>query len=404
VSALLGRAGHRVLLLERAPVPRPRLCTHALMPSALPVLAELGVLDAVRSAGAQPWWGVRLSMEGTRIEADLPRRGAYAPYGLSLRRHLLDPILFGAAARAPGVEARIGWTAAAPLLDGRAVRGLRVRAPDGAEHLLRCRLVVAGDGRRSALLAAAGSLPRELPNRHTAWIGYVAGLPAEPRPKLEALYRDGRSVSLLPSDAGLRVAGVVAPGNRWQLAEAAEQMLRVMRSFPELRGRSADARVVSPPVAVRGLRNAARMTAVPGIVPAGDAALQSDPAFGQGIAWALRGARRLATAIDAALRAPGDGPLLIPSSASREPLALPLTLGMSVFSAIPPGSLLERLFIRSVANAPITSTFALRIASGFATAPPDRATGRSATTFLRDVLVPVRFAPPTAGRSSRRSR
>src|SRR5262249_19771363 len=183
VSALLGRAGHRVLLLERAPVPRPRLCTHALMPSALPVLAELGVLDAVRSAGAQPWWGVRLSMEGTRIEADRPRRGAYAPYGLSLRGHLLDPILFGAAERAPGVEARIGWTAAAPLLDGRAVHGLRVRAPDGAEHLLRCRLVVAGDGRRSALLAGAGRPPPRPPPPPPPPVRHPPRPPAPPPPQ-----------------------------------------------------------------------------------------------------------------------------------------------------------------------------------------------------------------------------
>src|SRR5215210_769897 len=67
-ATVLGRAGRRVLLVDRGGVPRPRLCTHALMPSAIPVLQELGVLDAVLGAGAQAWWGVRLFMEGTRIE------------------------------------------------------------------------------------------------------------------------------------------------------------------------------------------------------------------------------------------------------------------------------------------------------------------------------------------------
>src|SRR5215208_1887264 len=107
-AALLGRAGYGVLLVDRARVPRPRLCTHALMPSAVPVLDELGVLDAVLGAGAQAWWGVRLFMEGTRIEADLPRRGAAAPFGLSLRRQLLDPILFRAAERSAGVRVWLG--------------------------------------------------------------------------------------------------------------------------------------------------------------------------------------------------------------------------------------------------------------------------------------------------------
>ena len=393
VAAFLGRAGRRVLLVDRARVPRPRLCTHALMPSALPVLGDLGVLEAVLAAGAQPWWGVRLMMEGTPIEADLPQRGAAAPFGLSLRREYLDPILFSAATREPCVEAALGWTALAPLVERGGVRGLRLRAPDGSHHAVRARLIVAADGRRSRLLAAAGSRPRTLPNRHAAWIAYVAGVPREPRPALEAYYRGGRSVSLLPADGGLRVAGVVVPANRWRRSDAAAHMLSTMRAFPELRERLADAHITSPPVDVRGLRNATRLNTMPGMAPAGDAALQSDPAFGQGIAWALRGARRLARAIDVALNAPGDEPVIVPASAAREPLALPLTLGMSAFSAIPPGSLLERIVVRSAARSPRTSALALRFATGFATAAPDNGPRRGPGTFLREVLIPSPALP-----------
>jgi 2-polyprenyl-6-methoxyphenol hydroxylase-like FAD-dependent oxidoreductase len=388
VAALLGRAGHRVLLVDRSGVPRPRLCTHALMPSAVPVLADLGVLDAVLAAGAQRWWGVRLLMEGTRIEADLPRRGAAVPFGLSLRRELLDPILFGAASGAPGVSVRLGWEALGLLRGTGGVSGLSLRAPDGSVRHVRSRIVVAGDGRRSRLMAAAGCAPRTLPNRHVAWIAYIAGIPAEPRPKLEAFYRRGGSVSLLPADAGLRVAGVVAPGNRWPRREAASRMLGALRGFPELRARLADARVVSPPVAVRGLRNAVRLRTLPGLVPAGDAALQSDPAFGQGIAWALRGARRLAAAIDRALQGGGEGPLAVPATAALEPLWLPLTLGMSAFSAIPPGSLLERLLVRGAAQGPITSTLMLRLAVGFSSAARDTCR-RTPAAFVRDVIRPL---------------
>jgi len=389
LSALLGRAGHSVLLLDRAGMPRPRLCTHALMPSALPVLEELGILAEVVNAGAQRWWGVRLSMEGTRIEASLPRRGAAAPYGLSLRREFLDPILFGAASQTPGVSVRLGWEALAPVLADGTVRGLVVRSPDGTVSTVRARLVVACDGRRSGLLAAAGVVTRSLPNRHVAWIAYVDGIPTEERPALEAYYRNGRSVSLLPCDGGLRVAGVVMPGSAWSRREAPGRMLAAMRAIPELWQRVAEARIVSSPVAVRGLRNAVRLALPPGLAAAGDAALQSDPAFGQGISWALRGARRLATAIDRALRAAPDGPVQIPPSAAREPLSLPLTLGMSAFSAIPPGSLLERLIVRSASQSPKSSALALRAAVGFATAAPDGGLRRSPTTFLRDVVTPL---------------
>jgi len=162
-----------------------------------------------------------------------------------------------------------------------------------------------------------------------------------------------------------------------------------MRAMPELCGRLAAARIVSEPVAVRGLRNAVRLRTVPGLAPAGDAALQSDPAFGQGIAWALRGARRLARAAGAALARPGEGPVTVPATAALEPLSLPLTLGMSAFSAIPPGSMLERLIVRSAARAPITSTLALRFAAGFASAAPDGVGRRPAAAFVRDIVRPL---------------
>jgi menaquinone-9 beta-reductase len=391
-AALLGRAGRRVLLVDRAGVPRPRLCTHALMPSALPVLRELGVLDAMLEAGAQRWWGARLWLEGTHLEAPLPSRGTAAPFGLSLRREILDPILFDAASAAPDVSIRLGWDASRPLLRDGCVTGLRLRSPDGVQHEIRARLVVAADGRRSRLLRMAGAASLTLPNRHSAWIAYVDGVPREDRPALEAYYQGARSVSLLPCDAGLRVAGVVAPDNGWPRREAASRMLAAMAAMPGLSRRVRDASIVSEPVQVRGLRNMVRLMTPPGIVAAGDAALQSDPAFGQGISWALRGARQVALAADRALQSAAEGPVFVDSAAPREPWSLPLFLGMSAVSAIPPGSLLEQLLIKSAARAPITSTLVLRLATGFAAAAPDEGPGRSPTTFLRDVLAPL---PPS---------
>lgn len=387
VSAYLGRAGHRVVLLDRAAIPRPRLCTHAIMPAAVPVLDDLGVLPAILAAGAQRWWGVRLSMEGTRIEARLPRLGAAVPFGVSLRRESLDPILLHAAERT-GVTLGIGWEALAPLVERGSVVGLRVRSPSGENQTVRCRLVVACDGRHSPLLTQVHTRSHTLPNRHVAWIAYIAGIPFEERPALEAYYRNGRSVSLLPCDSGLRVAGVVAPGNAWTPPKAAERMLATMRTFPELDQRIDNARIVTQPISVRGLRNMVRSALVPGLVAAGDAAVQSDPSFGQGITWALRGARRLAVQVDRALQTTAGSPVTIAPAAAREPLSLPLLFGMSVFSAIPPGSMLERLLIRSVARSPYSSTVALRLAVGFATAAADAGPRRTPTTFLREVLTP----------------
>src|SRR5579871_3527568 len=105
-ATLLGRRGVRVLLLDRARFPRPKLCTHAIMPAGLPVLDRLGVLPALEAAGAQRWYGVRLWLNGASFAEPLPRRRTAFAYGLSLRRPALDSVLVEAACRTPNVELR----------------------------------------------------------------------------------------------------------------------------------------------------------------------------------------------------------------------------------------------------------------------------------------------------------
>src|SRR5579883_2499270 len=105
-ATLLGRAGVRVLLLDRAAFPRPKLCTHAIMPAGLPVLERLGVMPALEAAGAQRWYGVRLWLNGTTFAEPLPSRRTAYPFGLSLRRPALDAALLEEARATPNVEVR----------------------------------------------------------------------------------------------------------------------------------------------------------------------------------------------------------------------------------------------------------------------------------------------------------
>ena len=49
-ATLLARKGYRVALLERERFPRPHI-GESLLPASIPVLAELGALEAVRAAG-----------------------------------------------------------------------------------------------------------------------------------------------------------------------------------------------------------------------------------------------------------------------------------------------------------------------------------------------------------------
>ncbi len=391
VAALLAGHGYRVLLLERGQIPHPRLCTHAIMPAGLPVLAELGVLDQVEAAGAQRWWGVSLLFNGVPIHAPLPAGWPRFPYGLSLRRQYLDPILLGAVNRQPAAEVRVGWSIDALIGGGGVVMGVRARQPDGDVRRIGARLVVAADGRHSRLARAARLPERVFPNRHIALIGYLAGVPREERPCLEAFHDHGRSASMLPADHGLRVVGVVAPPERWPRDQWPRRMLDELGRYPGMAERLRDARFVSDPVAVRGLRNVVRRPARCGFVAVGDAALHSDPAFGQGISWALRSGSRLARAAATAL-ARGEGPVLVPAPAgiAWDPTLVPLFVGTSLLSAVPPASHLERLIMTAATASPPATTTALRLLLSLVATPRPAPPARIAAAWLRGALTPVR--------------
>jgi 2-polyprenyl-6-methoxyphenol hydroxylase-like FAD-dependent oxidoreductase len=385
-ASLLAGRGWRVLLLDRGESPHPRLCTHAIMPAGLPVLDRMGVLDEVEAAGAQRWWGVKLSLNGVPVHAPLPESWSAHPYGLSLRRQLLDPLLLDAVVRQPSAEVRLGWSAEGLLGRDGVVLGVRVRDPEGGRRCIGARLVVAADGRRSRLARAARLPERRLPNRHTALIAYVDGVPREERPCLEGFYDEGRSASMLPADAGLRVVGVMTPPDRWPRAEWPERMLAELRRYPGMAERLRDARLVTAPTPARGLRNLLRRPSRPGFVAVGDAAAQTDPAFGQGISWALRSGGRLAEAADTVL-AHGAGPAIVRTGEVWEPVFLPLFYGISVFSSVPPGSMWERLIVAAAAGSPITTAAALRLVLGFAVSPaPHGSSRRTAAAWTRHAL------------------
>ena len=91
------RAGLDVLLVDRAVFPREKACAEYLSPEAGRDLEELGVLAEVEAAGAQQLAGMRIVSDDG---ADVTGRFAGAhdftphrPYGLAVRRSVLDTIL-----------------------------------------------------------------------------------------------------------------------------------------------------------------------------------------------------------------------------------------------------------------------------------------------------------------------
>src|SRR5581483_2204548 len=177
-----------------------------------------------------------------------------------------------------------------------------------------------------------------------------------------------------------------APPGSWPAGSWSDRLLGELRRYAPLRARLARARVVSPPVAVRGLRNVWRESTTPGLLLLGDAAVQTDPLFGQGISWALRGGEWAANDVLARLGEHTGERRSISLQQVRSRTFVHRFLGMSAFSTVPPGSMVERLLIAGAAASPKSTALVLRLILGFATVSREQAPRRSLATWLREAL------------------
>ncbi|MFE5596239.1 NAD(P)/FAD-dependent oxidoreductase [Streptomyces sp. NPDC056549] len=174
----LARAGHRVLVLDRTTFPSDTLSTHLIHQPGIAALARWDLLHDLQATGCPPIERVQYEVAGIRLEGCgrgvAGQRAAYAP-----RRHILDPLLAEAAAKA-GAEIRQGCRVTKLLHDstGRVVgveasyAGKTIR-----EH---ARLVIGADGMRSTVADLSGATAiTQHPRLTCAYYSYWQDLPAD---------------------------------------------------------------------------------------------------------------------------------------------------------------------------------------------------------------------------------
>jgi 2-polyprenyl-6-methoxyphenol hydroxylase-like FAD-dependent oxidoreductase len=149
-ALLLARAGHRVLLLDRARFPSDTLSGLYIHQPGVERLARWGVLDRIRESGCPPLREVSYRVADVCVSGPAPTLpgvdGAYAP-----RRYVLDTALAEAAAAAGAdVRDRTSVTGLTTDGDGR-VTGVRLREAGGVEVTEQARLVIGADGMRSTV-------------------------------------------------------------------------------------------------------------------------------------------------------------------------------------------------------------------------------------------------------------
>ncbi len=295
LAALLARRGVSVALVEQVELPRDTLSSHVFEADALAFLDRLGVTDRLRATQARFANHVDLRVEDVHLPAaEWPLRPGDTGGLTSIRRHVLDPILAGAAEEA-GATVRMGTKVTGLVeLEGR-VAGVRA----GGEEL-RARLVVGADGRGSTVADHCGSRKYNVsPNERGLYWAFFEGASPAADPTFVSHRWDDRFILGLESDAGLYQVIVwpeLADVERFK-GDLDGMFAEQVASCEAVAGATAGARRVGKLAGAIRWLGFFREASGPGWVLAGDAGHFKDPAPGRGIGDAFLQADALAPAI-----------------------------------------------------------------------------------------------------------
>ncbi len=290
-SRELARSGLRVLLVDRAHFPREKVCGACLGPAAVDALCGAGLGALLDELGAPTLGAISLRFGERRVR--LPLRG-----GRVLSRRALDAALVREAIAA-GAEFLGGVRAE---LDRSADENRTVALHDRESvACARARFVIAADGLSSDLLRSAG-VPERAARSSRIGVGAIAP-PAEP-----AVQGVVRTVTMVVDRAGYIGFTPLEDGSLDLAAALDPEAVRaaggpgalVARAFDRARIRGVSPEALEwrgTPVLTRRPRRpyAERILAI------GDAAGYVEPFTGEGIGWALVGARSVAPIVVRAL-------------------------------------------------------------------------------------------------------
>ncbi|MGD9895201.1 MAG: NAD(P)/FAD-dependent oxidoreductase [Dehalococcoidia bacterium] len=310
-ATTLARRGLRVLLLERAHFPREHI-GESLLPASMPILEDLGVLDAIRAEGFVPKWGATMvwGREPAPWSWYFRETNQQYPHAFQVWRPRFDQLLLENA-RDNGVEVCEGHTVLDVLFDqaGRAT-GVRY-VGNGEARTVAARMVVDASG-QGALIGRRLGLRRWDPFfQNLAVYGYFNGAQRLPSPDegnifIES-YEHGWFWNIpLPNDV-MSVGAVVDRRIGQDEIRRDGPLSFLMGQIAQARNTAAmlrDARMAEGPVIIKDWSYVSDAVTGDGWVLVGDAACFIDPLFSSGVHLALSSGILAAAWVVTALKRP----------------------------------------------------------------------------------------------------
>lgn len=303
----LARRGFAVALADRKAFPRGKPCGEFLSPECVPYLDALGEGELLARVGAWEVAGMRLSAAGAIAHGRFRALGdsRHGRAGFGIRRERFDHELVRAAARAGATFLpRHEFVGLQRDPAGR-VTGATLRDADGAERAIASRFVVGADGVHSRVARALG-VQRAVPwLQQFAVTTHFAGV-APRRSAAVHLFPRG-FFAATTVDEGLFSVNVVLPKAELRSDAAHDHdalLQRKLADAPDLLATLADARRTTPWRGIGPFAHDVTSPVAPGALLVGDAAGYCDPLTGEGIYFALVGAKAAADALAGALDHP----------------------------------------------------------------------------------------------------
>jgi menaquinone-9 beta-reductase len=290
VAALVGDAGYRVLLVDRAHFPSDTLSTHFFRGAGLlAVLSRLGLIEQVLALGPPPLRHEYLYEDGgAEPMVGPPQDPGEIGFCLSVRRQPLDHLLVQRATTPATVDFLEATRVTALITEGQRVVGARLAAPSG-ERAVRTRVVVGADGRHSTVARVVKpALEQQAPAYRALYYCYLRGF-LGPGGRLP----DGAEFSLIgdelayvfPSDGGVTCVAMSINMGEFAALDRSQSDWFATRigNHPGFARRFAEATQVSRLLGCGPEPNFVRVPTGPGWALVGDAGQHQDPWSGIGM-------------------------------------------------------------------------------------------------------------------------
>lgn len=306
LASLLGDAGHRVLLLDRAHFPSDTLSTHFFRAPALRAFERIGVREQVEATAPRLTVDYNV-IDGIVFPEAIDKPEDY-PYYLCVRRITLDDILVSRARSTPGTELREGAVVTDLLWRADECVGVRWKGANGAISA-RARVVVGADGVHSTVASKIEpQVEHQEPVQRAMYYAYYSGVPAQDGPAAEFHFLGNTLVYCIPTDADLTLLAATVPIEAFAefKRDPERNLVERLSSMTALAPRLDRAERAGPVRGSGSIPGYLRVPYGPGWALVGDAAMVMDPWSGQGIDQASTHAAMLADHLDVFLRGEAD--------------------------------------------------------------------------------------------------